>query len=44
MKSKVLVQEREAKRAKLKSENASAYIQQDTAAGTPGQSQPITEV
>ncbi|KAL3152058.1 hypothetical protein ABBQ32_001169 [Trebouxia sp. C0010 RCD-2024] len=35
-------QEREAKRAKLKFEHASAYIQQDTVAETPGQAKPIT--
>ena len=40
----VMVQEREAKRAKLKSENASAYIQQDTSAGHAGQANPITAV
>ena len=39
-----MVQEREAKRAKLKSENASAYIQQDTSAGNAGQAKPITAV
>lgn len=38
------MQEREAKRAKLKSENASAYIQQDAATGTSGQGKPITAV
>lgn len=38
------VQEREAKRAKLKFEHASAYIQQDTVAETPGQAKPITAV
>lgn len=35
-------QEREAKRAKLKSENAQAYIQEDSSASTPGQAKHIT--
>ena len=37
-------QEREAKRAKLKSENAHAYIQEDTSASSPGQAKHITAV
>lgn len=38
------VQEREAKRAKLKAENAHAYIQQDTATSNGAQARPITAV
>ena len=37
-------QEREAKRAKLKSENAHAYIQEDTSASNAGQAKHITAV
>ena len=38
------IQEREAKRAKLKSENAHAYIQEDTSANSSGQAKHITAV
>lgn len=40
----MFTQEREAKRAKLKSENAHAYIQEDTSTSSPGQAKHITAV